>query len=801
MPPKKGARSQQNAEAKEKKRAEIAAKHAQDYADDIAHYDSVRNQHTPKHSSGALLPVTTVEDDATTSTRDVAALRAGQRLGPRGTNDDNNACYRNAVLLTLLCTDPFMAYIKNRWLELRRDAITQDLAEEISKPVDEHNHPFEILSTLWDVYWDPKKPDKDLKKAMDEAWKEMRNLPNVSQQWATGRQYRAQQDAHEFLNWLLSAEEESLLDLRGIYDDYRSIFSMLTTQRQLCALCAKDGAIRHTSKQMTAHAIWEVGLPPNHNHQFRLDDLMQRYFKYVADGWLCDECDQKLAMQPEKREELRNQFKGPGWRYVRRLPEVLFMQLMRAEWTVDGILEKNHLSVEIPATINLERYLDPDPLMLDRERLNPEYELTGVITHQGRANSGHYKTHVCVDKEWYCINKKECEPSSFEDAIDKEHPKGFTPYMLVWQRKSTSSTVDRATEKQTASAPANAPDKALATSTITQDGQNVPQRNSTRRASARSHTSGQPGLSNSPRGSITEDLSTYLRFQVALGGSRPYLVHHEIPTQPDLVYAASSGNGPNVDIAMTLVQEDKSTKTAFELDLLAAAATEDRKLNENHLSTPELGTRQSCRCTEVHEGTCKDIVKPSEAGGKRKALPEGHRDRDAAPTAPFKRTKRLPNIFARPGDDPHGYPSPAKRWRSQRALDRAIYEFETKWKHLQAPRAMPVAPKREAWQPLSRAPERRYTSSNPSTPPVRNHGRPGASSVGNQRTGSRMLPFYPAPYVGRKNKRRFSSGVPGTPKMNRGNKGVSSVGGRRSGPILPFDVAQYGKGVGKGKRG
>lgn len=206
-----------------------------------------------------------------------------------------------------------------------------------------------------------------------------------------------------------------------------------------------------------------VSLPEDNRQVYNLTELVQRYFKSEAGGWLCDSCAEKLESQgPALRDKLRKTYFGPAWHHIARLPEIMFMQLARFQQHKDGTIKKNSLPVEIPESMSFAQYLDPDSHTEAWERVNPEYEVTGIISHSGTITSGHYKTHVLVDGSWFEINTKECEESTFEDAVGLEDS-DWTPYILVWKRRIDTTDEEVAKlKKSNQAANGNAPNPAIA---------------------------------------------------------------------------------------------------------------------------------------------------------------------------------------------------------------------------------------------------------------------------------------------------------------------------------------------------
>lgn len=180
--------------------------------------DYIRARRTPSAVSGSIVGPLNVDEKALNAIRNVTKLRQGRRAEPRGASEPKQTCYRNSTLFTLLCTDAFMGFIRNYWITHRQEAIVSDAVEDDGHPKPDDDHPFGLLSELWEAYWNPNRDEDELDSAMKDIWERLLNLPGVRKQWQVtegGRGGRKggrgiQQDAEEFLTWFLGAEAESL---------------------------------------------------------------------------------------------------------------------------------------------------------------------------------------------------------------------------------------------------------------------------------------------------------------------------------------------------------------------------------------------------------------------------------------------------------------------------------------------------------------------------------------------------------------------------------------------------------------
>jgi hypothetical protein len=171
----------------------------------------MRQVTTPKTSVGKSKIFSKADLDTVDAIRDVKDLRKGKRAAPRGADDSKNTCYRNAVLLTLLCNDGFMAYLINHWPYLRTEAISRLTDSKKKATLRRTITPFKRLSDLWQAYWDPKVDQEGFEAAMKQFWRTLTEQP--SRQDASGwfsqdRSEGEQQDVREFLEWCLTHEKD-----------------------------------------------------------------------------------------------------------------------------------------------------------------------------------------------------------------------------------------------------------------------------------------------------------------------------------------------------------------------------------------------------------------------------------------------------------------------------------------------------------------------------------------------------------------------------------------------------------------
>lgn len=393
----------------------------------------------------------------------VGLCAGGCRSEPRGMRNPGGLCYRNAVFTMLFCNDRFMTFLRHRWLPLRKEILGNKA--DRSTPSS-----FRLLGQFWDAFWDDNKDDGVCDDILDHEWIRTWKLETGDRPWfpaygdktwgrlsAAGREKRAinmQRDAAEFLDHLINAEKSPFLGMDSLGEsvgnaldaDLGVLSGLYTAESRLCTGCeVRDPAApakRFRMRKEIPDIQWRLDLPPNHGYSFTLMDVLRRYFKDRTDGYLCHVCYAHFT-DPAEREALRNSTRGVIWRKIRRLPEILFMQLKRFNG-VDGI-SSNTLRVELPEELDLAEFFDQSSRMPDWERVNSTYELVGIVAHRGSLNTGHYINWVKVDGQWWLMNDQSCQRSTFDSAdrgIDDDPDYPFLPYILAWQRRVDISLDD-----------------------------------------------------------------------------------------------------------------------------------------------------------------------------------------------------------------------------------------------------------------------------------------------------------------------------------------------------------------------
>lgn len=205
-----------------------------------------------------------------------------------------------------------------------------------------------------------------------------------------------QQDAAEFLNWLVEMSATQLYASPRRYsasrasDCFDSMFRTYITNRYLCTMCKRPVRLRSktvercpsiTINLTTADGPSPPGKPPR---RIRGDDgfkkLLHEYFNDNVEGMTCNRCGQK----PKLLRRMRR---------MQTAPEILNIHLSRTGYDSKIMSQyKTNDTLEAPQFLDVSRYLE-------RHIFTPGtkvvYRLAAVVSHKGdTAQSGHYVSYV-----------------------------------------------------------------------------------------------------------------------------------------------------------------------------------------------------------------------------------------------------------------------------------------------------------------------------------------------------------------------------------------------------------------------
>ncbi|EPX72216.1 ubiquitin carboxy terminal hydrolase Ubp11 [Schizosaccharomyces octosporus yFS286] len=218
-----------------------------------------------------------------------------------------------------------------------------------------------------------------------------------------------QQDAHEFLQYLLEIIESQNLSLPSPPSSVRILgfpaqlpFIGIILQTVQCSSCsAKTSTVfKNTTLQLS--------FPYAHNaSSITLSQLFASNGFEQIDDYKCDTC------YPHTK-KTTSCFRFVQWK---RPPTLLQIQLERSCYTSLG-LSRNNTAVRYEKSF----------LLQNRYR----YHLRSLITHHGGANSGHYICYRKKDNSWWSANDTIISKCSIEKVLD-QHRQVF---MLFYEMES-----------------------------------------------------------------------------------------------------------------------------------------------------------------------------------------------------------------------------------------------------------------------------------------------------------------------------------------------------------------------------
>lgn len=211
-------------------------------------------------------------------------------------------------------------------------------------------------------------------------------------------------DPDEMMAWLFDILSRQLPST--IYSCLEAILQpQLTT-----AVCCRCGYESRTK----GHQDNSLPLPIQPSIQNgTVAQYLQQYMVETVEDYRCDSCKDKTTIKHRKQ-------------LISYAPEILTISLKRT----DDRGRKLNNAVAIKPTIDLTNYRDAGI----REPLR--YELVGIIKHKGTLEFGHY-TSACKgpDGDWYGFDDQQKSKTSLAAAVSSS--KGFTPYILYFQRKES----------------------------------------------------------------------------------------------------------------------------------------------------------------------------------------------------------------------------------------------------------------------------------------------------------------------------------------------------------------------------
>ncbi|XP_059285305.1 ubiquitin carboxyl-terminal hydrolase 25 [Lycium ferocissimum] len=325
---------------------------------------------------------------------------------PLGLKNLGNSCYLNSVLQCLTYTPP-LAYF---CLKSQHSSSCDSGAAAASEKKNEC--PFCILERRI-------ARSLSLESALDTPAKINNCLKIFAQHFRYGRQ----EDAHEFLRYVIDACHNTCLRLKKLQQQRRKgggggadgngntivkeIFGGALQSQVKCLSCGAESN--------KVDEIMDISLDVLHSSS--LKDALQRFFQpEVLDGnnkYKCENCKKLVTARKQMS--------------ILQAPNVLVIQLKRFEGIYGGKIDKPIAFEEI---LVLSSYM-----CKASQDLHPEYNLFGTIVHSGFSpDSGHYYAYIkdAVGR-WYCCNDSCVSLSTLQEVLSEK------VYILFFSRNKQRS--------------------------------------------------------------------------------------------------------------------------------------------------------------------------------------------------------------------------------------------------------------------------------------------------------------------------------------------------------------------------
>ncbi|XP_041474537.1 ubiquitin carboxyl-terminal hydrolase 36-like [Lytechinus variegatus] len=239
-------------------------------------------------------------------------------------------------------------------------------------------------------------------------------LKSIAKHMHIGRQ----EDAHEFLRYVIEAMQKSCLSGYDKLDRYsketspvHQIFGGYYRSRVTCAACQ--------CKSDTFDPFLDISLDIKHAPSVP-KALMRLIQPEILDGdnaYQCKRCNRKVPAQKRFT--------------IHRCPNILTLCLKRFEF--------NRFSMgKINKEVSFSEYLNLRPYMSENKGPTVGFQLYAVLKHEGGScNSGHYYCYVrAPNQSWYCMNDSYVSQCSLNRVLNQN------AYVLFYIKKPSKPSVN-----------------------------------------------------------------------------------------------------------------------------------------------------------------------------------------------------------------------------------------------------------------------------------------------------------------------------------------------------------------------
>jgi len=260
----------------------------------------------------------------------------------------------------------------------------------------------------------------------------LETLQQVAKMMRIGRQ----EDAHEYLRYVLDAMHKQLLweaKLAGKIRDIKKeclhvksttrihrIFGGYTRSRIKCSVC------KNTSDCFEPCLDLQLDLKNSRHIKETLRKFCKTEYLQNDNMYQCERCKRKVNATKQMS--------------IAQAPQILTLQLKRFD-----MMSMSMFSNKLKHKIDYQQVLDISEFMSAEHNCKEmKYELYGVLVHSGfSCNSGHYYSYCKNPKgKWHCYNDSNVSQSSIHQVLNQDEA-----YLLFYNKITVSDQADVASAK------------------------------------------------------------------------------------------------------------------------------------------------------------------------------------------------------------------------------------------------------------------------------------------------------------------------------------------------------------------